>query len=104
MSTQFSSIWLIDRTQSDATTPEQSRPGNDDNEGELRIPQSSSITGTSPLDCFVSFPEYPLWESYRFAEKQLVYSATPADWASKREVERERGCVCVRERERESER
>ena len=33
-----------------------SRPGSDDNEGVLQIPQSSSITGTSPSDCSVSYP------------------------------------------------
>ena len=33
----------------------QSGPGNDGNEGVLRIPQSSSITGASPSDCLVSY-------------------------------------------------
>ena len=46
ISTQFSS-----RTLSGATTPSQSGPERDDNEGLLRIPQSSSITGTSPSAC-----------------------------------------------------
>ena len=54
MSTLFSSIWSIDRTQSGANTMSQSGPGSDRNEGVLRIPQSSSITGTSPSDCLVS--------------------------------------------------
>ena len=42
---------------SDATTPSQSGPGSDGNEGVLRIPQSFSITGTLPSDCLrlVSF-------------------------------------------------
>ena len=35
-----SSIWLIDRTISDTTTPGQSGPGSDGNEGVLRIPQN----------------------------------------------------------------
>ena len=52
ISMQFSSIWLVDRALSGTTTPGQSRPGSNDNEGVLRIPQSSSITETSPLDCF----------------------------------------------------
>ena len=56
ISTQFSSIWLIDWTLSGATTPGPSGPGNDVNEGVLRIPQSSSISGTSPSDCLVSYP------------------------------------------------
>ena len=47
LSTQFTSIWHIDRTLIGATTPGQSEPGNDDSEGVLRIAQSSSITGTS---------------------------------------------------------
>ena len=39
ISTQFSSIWPIDRTLSGATTPGQSGPGSDGNEGVLCIPQ-----------------------------------------------------------------
>ena len=54
MSMQFSSIWPIDRVISGATTPGQSGPGSDANEGVLHIPQSSSIIGTSPSDCSVS--------------------------------------------------
>ena len=57
---QFSSIWPIDRTLIDATTPGQSGPGSDGNEGVLRIPHSSSIVGTSPSDCLVSYPEHSL--------------------------------------------
>ena len=51
MSTLFSSIWPIDRALSGATTPGKSGPGSDGNDGVLHIPQSSSITGTSPSDC-----------------------------------------------------
>ena len=54
ISTQFSSIWPIDRTPSDATTVGQSGPRSDGNEV-LCIPESSSITGTSPSDCLVSY-------------------------------------------------
>ena len=39
-----------------ATTLGHSIPGSDGNEGVLCIPQSSSITGTSPSDCLVSYP------------------------------------------------
>ena len=53
---QFSSIWPIDNAQPGATTPGESGPGSDGNEGIFRIPQSSSITGTSPWDCLVSYP------------------------------------------------
>ena len=41
---------------SGATTLGQSRPGSNGNEGVLCIPQSSSIAGTSPSDCLVSYP------------------------------------------------
>ena len=56
ISTQFSSIWPIDIALSGATIPDQNGPGSDDNERVLRIPQSSSITGASPSDCFVPYP------------------------------------------------
>ena len=42
---------------SDASTPGQSGPESDGNEGELHIPQSSSITEASPSDCLVSYQE-----------------------------------------------
>ena len=53
---QFSSIWTIDRTLSGAITPGQSGPGSNGNKGVLCIPRSSSISGTSPSDCLVSYP------------------------------------------------
>ena len=49
------STWPIDRTLSGATTPGQSGPGYDGNEGVLHIPESSSITGASLSDCLVSY-------------------------------------------------
>ena len=49
----FSSIWPIDMILSGATTMGHIRPGSDGNDGVLRIPQSFSITGTSPSDCLV---------------------------------------------------
>ena len=52
---QFSSIQPIDRTLSGATILGQCGLGSDGNEGVLHIPQSSSITGTSPSDCLVSY-------------------------------------------------
>ena len=54
----------------------------DSNEGVLRIPQSFSITGASPSDCFVSNPENSLERGfYPSAEIQSVYFAGPADLA-----------------------
>ena len=38
ISTQFSSVWLMDRILSCAATPGQSEPGSDGNEGVLYIP------------------------------------------------------------------
>ena len=81
MSTQFSSIWPIDRTLSGAITLGLSRPGSDGNEVVLRIPQSSSITGTSASDCLVSYPRHSLREYCIYAEMQSVYSTALADWA-----------------------
>ena len=57
---QFSSIWPIDRAISGATTQGKSGPGSDGNEGVLRIPQSSSIAGTSPSDHLVSYAGHSL--------------------------------------------
>ena len=56
ISTQFSSIWPIDMTLLGATTLGQSGTGSNGSEVVLHIPQSSSITGTSPSDCLVSYP------------------------------------------------
>ena len=58
ISMQFSSIWLVYRALSGATTSGQSGPGSDGNKGALRILQSSSITGTSPSDYLVPYPEH----------------------------------------------
>ena len=83
ISTHFSSIWPINRTLWGATTLGYSGPRNDGNEGVLHICQSTSITRTSPSDCLVSYSGYLLrWGgSYPSAEKLLVYSTTPANWA-----------------------
>ena len=64
------------------TTPGKSGPGSDGNEGVLCIPPSSSITKTSPSDCFMSYPGHSFGGgSYPSAEKQSVYSTAPANWA-----------------------
>ena len=79
----------MDGTPSGATTPGQSEPRSDGNEGVLRIPQSSSITEASPSDYLVLYPKHSLGESYSSGKMQSVYSKASADWA-KRERERER--------------
>ena len=78
---QFSFIRPIDRILSGATTLGQRGPGNDGNEGVFCIPQSSSITGTSPSDFLVSYRGHLLvdGESHLSAEVQSVYSTAPAD-------------------------
>ena len=48
------------RNLSVAATLCQSGPETDGNEGVFCIPPSSSITGASPSDCLVSYPERPL--------------------------------------------
>ena len=83
ISTQFSSIWPIHRTLSGATTPGQSGPGSDGNEGVLLISQSSSITGTSLSDCLVSYSRTLVWGGLILLQlKQLVYSTITANWAT----------------------
>ena len=67
---------------SSATTPGQSGPGSDGNEKVLCIPQSSSITGTSPSHCLVLYPIHSFGGvSYPSAKVQLVHSTAPIDWA-----------------------
>ena len=60
ISTKFSSIWPIDKTLSGATTPSQSGPGSDGDEGVLLILQSSCITEASLSNCLVSYPGHLL--------------------------------------------
>ena len=54
-STWLNSIWPIDRTQSGATTLNQSGPGSEGNKGIPHIPQNSNITGASLSD-LVCYP------------------------------------------------
>ena len=70
ISTHFSSFCPIDRTLSGVTILGQRGNGSDVNEEVLSISQSSSITGTSPSDCLVSYPEHSFGESYLYAEMQ----------------------------------
>ena len=82
MSTQFCSIRLIDRALLGATTSDQSGPGNDGSKEVLRIPQHSSINGTSSSDHLVSYQETRWGDLTPFFEMQLVYSTAPIDWAN----------------------
>ena len=80
-----SSIWLIDRNISDATTLGPSGFRSYGNEWLLRISQSSIISGASPSDCLVSYTGHSLVEGYYpSAEMQSVYSTAPANWAMQR--------------------
>ena len=87
ISMQFSSIWPIDRALSYATIPGQSGSVSDNNEVELCTPQSSSITGTSPSDCLMSYPGHSFgvgWCFYPSAEVLSMYSTAPANWETHR--------------------
>ena len=91
INTQFSSIELIDRGLSVATTRDHCGPGSDGNEGVLRIPQISSIIGTSPSDSLVPYPGHSLWVGgchplpwccwCILQPNLLVYSTAKAIWA-----------------------
>ena len=54
------SILSTDRTLSGAPTLGQSGPGSDGNERVFHIHLSSSVTGVSPSDCLMSYPEHLL--------------------------------------------
>ena len=86
ISTQFSSIWPIDRVLSSAATLGQREPGSNGNEGVLHIPQSSSITETSPSDCLVSYPGHSLVESYCRDVFSVFYSPSRLGKKDKRKV------------------
>ena len=74
ISTHFSSFRTIDRTQSNATTPGQSEPESDSNEGVLHIARAS------PSDCLDSYPGHSLGEFYFSAKMQSVYSTAATNW------------------------
>ena len=79
ISSQFSSIWPIDRTLSGAISPGQRGPKSNSSEGVLFIARSSSITGNLSSYCFVSYPGHLLGGvSYPSAEVQSI--TAPADW------------------------
>ena len=62
----------------------QSGPRSNVNEGVLSIPQSPSITGTSPSDCLVSYPGHSLRGGGNLTPRQRSSQCIlrpPADWA-----------------------
>ena len=81
MQTAASRVWILfvgsisydnnHRALTGATIPDQGGPGRDSNEGLLCIPQSSSITGTSPSYCLVSYVGHSLLVFYPSAESIL---------------------------------
>ena len=79
---QFSSIQPIDRTLSGATILGQNGPGSNGNKGELHIPQSSSITGTSSSECLVSYPGLSLGWGFTPLQKcsQCILQPQPTGW------------------------
>ena len=80
LNNKTSSIWPIDRTPSDATTPGGSEPGSNSNEEILYIPQSSRIWA-SPSDCLVSYSGHFLGEDEGGSCLWCILSAL-ADWAT----------------------
>ena len=84
INTHSGSIWLINRILLGATTPDLSGPWSDGKKGVLCVPQSSSITGTSPSDCLVSYVGHSFegGESHPSAEMQSEYSTALASWVT----------------------
>ena len=91
-----SSIWPIDKTLSSVTTQGQSGPGSwwqwRGNPCSLKLQYYLAL----PSDCLVSYPQHSFGESYSFAEKQSMYSAAPANWATAvlhSLLKHEKGCL-----------
>ena len=91
ISTQFSSIWPMDSTLLAATTLGQNGPGSHGNEGILHIPQSSSITEASPLNCLVSYPGHSLGGVLTLCRDAVSVFCSPS-WLGQWTVY---ACVCV---------
>ena len=73
------SIRPIDRTLLGATTPNQSGPGSNDNEGYSTFPYYRNLT----IRLFISYLGRSLGKFYPSAEMLSVYSKAPADRANK---------------------
>ena len=94
--TQFSFLWLIDRSLYVATTAGQSEPGSDENGGVLRITQTSCITWLFSVISATCW-----WGSYPFAKKQSAQTDWPTHcWREKSWIQTTiyiyiYMCVCV---------
>ena len=71
-----SSVWPIDKTLSDATTPDQSGHGSDGNEGVFHLPQNSK-TWASSSHSWVSYVTHWLQKSYPSNKMQSVQYTAP---------------------------
>ena len=60
------------------TTPGQSGPRSDGNEEVLRIPQRSSITGSTPSDCLVLNPGHSLGGDLPLGRDAIGVSSHPS--------------------------
>ena len=76
-------MWTIDGTLPGTTTPGQRGPESDGNERVLRITQSSSITGTSPSHCLVSYPGHSLREVLPLCRDAVGVFCSPCRLGSK---------------------
>ena len=75
-------IWPINKTLSGTTTPGQSWPGSNGNEGALHIPQSSR-TESSPSDCLMSYPGHSVGRRVLHLcinAAGVFFSHLPSDW------------------------
>ena len=93
-------IWPQDQTLSGATTPTQSGPESQSNEGVLHVPQISSITGVSPPDGVMSYPGHSPSEwgnlTPHSREVRLVYATDPANWAVSLQVRVDLGVMVMK--------
>ena len=86
----------MDKTLSSAITPGQSGAGSDGNKGVLRIPKISSITGTSPSYCLVSYPEHSLGGGLPLCRDAVSVFYSPKN----KEIKREKRARKERRKER----
>ena len=76
----MSNIWHIDRTLSGViNNPSQRGPGSYGNKEVHRIPQSSSITGATPLGSLVSYPGH-LLEGVLPLRRDVFYNSSWLGW------------------------